>query len=335
MVVGSRSPLTEQVALVTGASSGIGLQVAEDLALAGVKVVMCARRTSKLEDEAERIRTAGGTVSTTICDVSSPQSLDGVFAYVEREFGGLDLVFANAGIEGDDNAPALEEYPDASLDAILRVNVGGVIGTLKRAVPFFRKRGGGVFFISGSVSGLAFARCWELSMCFAKVSDRLSSNLPYSVTKAAVDQVARAAAGFYKRDNVTVVSGAYAAFASEMMDRGEQVLGKNGLTGFNPLFRGEVGDPHDIAKVVLALADGSSKFQSGDTLVIDHDAVLHAKHLYATAYGGGDDANMGWPSFHELKSHTKNFKGDPYDWTKSQPYARLLQRHKRKQQGRA
>ena len=236
------------------------------------------------------------------------------------------MVVANAGIEGIFGGKPLTEYPDDLMHQMNAINQFGVIATLKRAVPFFRKNGGGDFVISGSIGTMSTQRGFELAAnSLPPDVDLFSSFIPYLATKAGVDLVTRLAAGVYARDNIKVYNGAWGPTYSEMQDRIEgETFGKEGLAGFNPLFKHTKGDPESCAKFVLAIADGSSNFKSGDILVSDHDSLVHAKAFYDVFYGGGSDTNNGWPVFNDLKNSTFDYKGDLYDFDNSPTYQAFL-----------
>jgi len=305
-------PVEEQTALVTGASSGIGLAIARELVMAGMKVVMCARRVEKLEEEAKAMVAAGAKKEplVTACDVGSGPSLDAT----------LDLVVANAGIEGKFGVGTLEDYPDEMMHSLNAINQFGALATLKRSLPLLKKANGGNFVFSGSIGTISTQRGLDLATrSLPPDVDIFSSFIPYLATKAALDLTTRLAAGVYARDNINVYCGAWGPTESEMQDRVEaETFGKDGLAGFNPLFKHTKGAAEPLGKMVLAIADGSSKFKSGDILISDHDALVHVKAFYDVFYGGGSDTNNGWPTFDDLRNQTFDYKGDPYDFEHSQ-----------------
>ena len=139
-----------QVALVTGAGSGIGRAAAMRLARAGAVVGLVGRRREKLDEAAGEIAAAGGRALALPGDVSEPKSIAAVVEELARREGRLDLVFANAGLNGV-WAPVDEIEPD-DWDRTIRVNLTGTFLTLRYAIPYL-KRGGGAVVITSSVNG--------------------------------------------------------------------------------------------------------------------------------------------------------------------------------------
>ena len=132
-------PLNEQVALVTGASSGIGLQAAKYLAAQGTAVVLAARRTDRLNAAVTEITEAGGRAVVASCDVRRGDMLKAAVTLAEEIFGGLDFVFANAGSfsMGEDELEAAE---DEQLAMNVAVNlIGSGLLTLKYALPALKR----------------------------------------------------------------------------------------------------------------------------------------------------------------------------------------------------
>jgi short-subunit dehydrogenase len=137
------------VALVTGASSGIGEAVARELARRGVRVVLCARRRERLERLAAELRGAGGAAIAVACDVTRDGDLEAAVACAVAEWGRLDTVVANAGfgIAGRLERLALDDYRRQ-----FETNFFGVLRTVKAALPELAKTRGRIGVV-GSVNG--------------------------------------------------------------------------------------------------------------------------------------------------------------------------------------
>ena len=120
--------LSGRVALVTGASSGLGSQFAEILAAAGARVVAGARRLDRLQALAERIRAKGGQIEPVELDVESEASIQAAYDAAERAFGTVDVVIANAGLNAQG---ASVDLPADAFEQLLRVNVQGVYLTAR------------------------------------------------------------------------------------------------------------------------------------------------------------------------------------------------------------
>lgn len=140
--------LTGKVAVVTGAGRGIGRAIAEGYARAGARVVCTARSVTDIEEVAQAITRAGGTAVACQADVTDSASMDALFARAASEFGGVDIVIANAGV-------LLESQPVEMCDPhkwmrTFEVNVFGVFHTARAAIPHLRQRGGGKIVVIGS-----------------------------------------------------------------------------------------------------------------------------------------------------------------------------------------
>lgn len=142
--------LQGKIALVTGASSGIGAATARKLAAAGAKVGLAARRVDRLEALVAQIESAGGTAQAVRMDVVDRASVDaGVGALVEH-FGGLDIVFNNAGLMplSDVDALKVDEW-----HRMVDVNVKGLLNSTAATLPHLIARGGGHIVNTSSIAG--------------------------------------------------------------------------------------------------------------------------------------------------------------------------------------
>jgi short-subunit dehydrogenase len=129
-----------QVAIVTGASSGIGLALSRALALEGCKVGLIARRAEKLQALADEIAKAGGRAEVAAADVGDRAQVVAAISDVARRLGPVDLLVANAGV----GAPTLLDPPNvADVEKMFRVNVLGVVYSLEAVLPDMLKRRSG------------------------------------------------------------------------------------------------------------------------------------------------------------------------------------------------
>ena len=115
--------LDDRVAVVTGASSGLGVVFAEALASAGASVVLVARRVERLEELADRIRSSGAKALAVACDVTDERQVDDLVATVGRQLGRVDVLVNNAGVSSP--CPAEEESSE-NFRFVLDVNLTGV-----------------------------------------------------------------------------------------------------------------------------------------------------------------------------------------------------------------
>ena len=121
-----------RVAVITGASSGMGRATALRLAAQGAHVALLARREAALQDVAETIRSAGGTALVIAADVTDAEALAGAAATVAREFGGADLVFNNAGVM---LPGAIESQPLGEWQQQIDLNITGAMHVIRAFLP--------------------------------------------------------------------------------------------------------------------------------------------------------------------------------------------------------
>jgi 3-oxoacyl-[acyl-carrier protein] reductase len=141
--------MTNRIALVTGASRGIGKACALHLARAGAKVAVAARALDKLEKVAEEIRSAGGEAFPIAIDIESHASIKQGFTRVAKEFGRIDILVNNAGVTRD--GLALRMKPD-DWDLVLRTNLSGAFFAIQQVLsPMMRERWGRIVNISSVV----------------------------------------------------------------------------------------------------------------------------------------------------------------------------------------
>jgi short-subunit dehydrogenase len=144
--------LAGKVALVAGASSGIGAACALELARRGVRIVAAARRLRRLEELACAIRAARGPEPLVLsADLTEPKQVADLMAVTQERLGGLDLLLYSAGV--GQWLPLLETSLEQTR-RILEVNLVSAIGCLQAAAPLMRRRGGGLVVLISSVAGL-------------------------------------------------------------------------------------------------------------------------------------------------------------------------------------
>lgn len=142
--------LEGKVALITGGSSGIGKASALLFAQEGAKVAVLGRTRSEVDKTVDEIRQAGGAAITLLADVSQPDQMERAVQQVVDEWETIDIVFANAGINGV-WAP-LDEITPEEWDTTLAINLKGTFLTVKYALPYLKKQGGSVI-VNSSVNG--------------------------------------------------------------------------------------------------------------------------------------------------------------------------------------
>ena len=142
--------LRGRTAVITGASSGIGLACAEHLARAGANVVLGARRTAMLATAVERIRSNGGKAEPVTCDVTREDDVARLVGRAREAFGGLDIVICNAGFG---YYGTVEETPPDVMQRMIDVNFMGTYYGTRAALPIFRAQGHGHLIFISSIVG--------------------------------------------------------------------------------------------------------------------------------------------------------------------------------------
>ena len=251
--------LAGRVALVTGAGSGIGRAAALRLARDGARIGVLSRDAAEVRETVQAIEAQGGEATPLVADVADSEAVKRAFAELHAACGRLDVIFANAGINGV-WAPIDEIQPE-EWDATIAVNLRGTYLTLHHGVPYLKRGGGGSVIITSSVNGT-----------------RIFSNAgatAYSATKAA--QVAMAQmlaielAKHRIRVNVVCPGRIETAIQGKTVTRHLEEAGEpvEYPEGKIPLTDGEGGEAADVAELVLFLASDRSRFVSGTPVWID------------------------------------------------------------------
>lgn len=235
-----------KVAIVTGASRGIGAAIAKRLAADGMTVVVnYAGRVVDAEAVVEQIRAAGGQAAAVRADVSNPGEVAALFDQAATLFGGVDILVNNAGII-QPCLPPLAETEEAMFDRMVAVNFKGTFNTLRLAARKLRD-GGRIINFSTSVRRLA-----------------LPGYSIYAATKAAVEMMTLILAKELRGRNITVNAVAPGPTATELFFTGKTPQQIETLTRMPPLER--LGTPEDIAGVVAFLAGPDAAWVNGQTL---------------------------------------------------------------------
>jgi short-subunit dehydrogenase len=142
--------LSPRVAVITGASSGIGLATAQQLAQQGIAVVLGARRAGRLDDAVSGIRAAGGRAESVVMDVTSEPDVLRLVARAREAFGALDVMVCNAGFG---YYGTVEDTPPATMQRMMDVNFMGTFYGARAALPVFRAQGHGHLIVVSSIVG--------------------------------------------------------------------------------------------------------------------------------------------------------------------------------------
>ncbi|HEV2859416.1 MAG TPA: SDR family NAD(P)-dependent oxidoreductase [Pyrinomonadaceae bacterium] len=250
--------LKDRVAVVTGAGSGIGKAAALLLAREGARVGALGHTEEQLQETVEQIKREGGEAIALVADVSDPEQMRRATERAAEEWGRIDIVFANAGVNGV-WAPIEELEPD-EWDKTLAVNLKGTFLSVKYAVPYLKRRGGSVV-ITSSVNGT-----------------RMFSNTgatAYACSKAAQVAFAKMVALELAPDKVRVNVICPGAIETqidentEKRDLEEVSPAVEFPEGKVPLTHGEPGTSEQVAQLVLFLASDASSHISGTEIWID------------------------------------------------------------------
>lgn len=258
--------LADRVALVTGAGSGIGRAAAVLLAGEGARVGVLSRTEEELRETVAEIERRGGEGMVLLADVSDPEQMERAVREVVGRWGRLDIVVANAGINGV-WAP-LEELEPEEWDRTLDINLRGTFLTVKYAVPHLRQRGGSVV-VMASVNG---TRVFSNSGATA-----------YACSKAGQVAFAKMTALELARHRIRVNVVCPGAIETEISENTEhRDIEELGVPvefpeGWHPL-RGKPGTAEQVARLVLFLASDASDHITGTEVWIDGGESLIGIH---------------------------------------------------------
>lgn len=245
-----------QVVVITGGAGGLGRAAGVRFATEGASVVLVDLPGAALDEAAGEVARVGGPVLPVAADVARWPEVERYAAEAARQFGGIDVLFNNAGVEG--YVGSMLDYPEADFDRLMAVNVKGVWFGIKAVVPYLRVRGGGAIINTSSTAGLRSA-----AAIFA-----------YGASKHAVLGITRSAAREFARDGIRVNAVCPGPIETRMMRALESGINPNdpdavkrSMNALNPL--GRYGEPAEVAALVAFLASADAAYITGGIYTID------------------------------------------------------------------
>ena len=245
--------LSNQVAVITGAGSGIGKGTALAFAQCGAKVVAMDINGDTVEQTVDEITRSDGQAVAMEADVASEASVDNAFKKVDQQFQRLDCLLNVAGIE------LYKDYldvTDAEWDRQIAVNLKSVFLCARRAIPLMKRHGGGSIINTSSVQALA-------------TTGRITA---YAAAKGGIIAMSRDLARDFGKDGIRINTICPGCIYSPMLDRSfdspearDRALAE--LAEGIPL--GRIGDPRDFAHLAMFLASSLSSYITGQWIVLD------------------------------------------------------------------
>ncbi len=249
--------LSGRVALVTGASSGLGAQFARTLARAGAVVVLASRRTERLDDLRVSIEAEGGDAHVVALDVTDMASIRAAVAHAETEVGPIDILVNNSGVS---TTQRLQDVTEADYDFIMGTNVRGAFFVAQEVARRMLARAKGAApgtWVGGRIINIA-------SMAGLKVLPQIGV---YCMSKAAVVQMTKAMAVEWGRFGINVNAICPGYIDTEINHHHWETEAGQKLISMLP--RKRVGQPADLDAVLMMLASNESHFVNGAVIAAD------------------------------------------------------------------
>lgn len=246
--------LKGKVAVVTGASSGLGADAARAYAYYGADVALLARRKDKLEGIAREIQNTGGKALAVECDVESEESVSKAIGEVVKHFGRIDILLNDAGVA---KGGGVDEISVEDWNKTMNVNLNGMFLVSKYVIPHMRAQKYGKVVNIASVNAI--------------IGDKTPSlwRHAYNASKAAVRGLTIGMAASYGMDNITVNSVGPGLFESEMT---ENTLFKHEdfmklYNGLDPMSR--PGKRGELNGTIIFLSSDASSYVTGQNIIVD------------------------------------------------------------------
>ncbi len=249
--------LDDKVAIITGATSGIGRETAVLFAEQGARLVMCGRREKEGAQVLAEVRKAGGDGMFIVADVSRVADVERLVKTTVDKFGRVDVAFNNAGVEG--NWKPLIDLSEPEWDEVIDINLKGVWLCLKYEIQqMLKQAGGGAIVNMSSVAGLMGT----------------PAAAPYGASKHGVISLTKTAALEYAKKKIRVNAVCPAVIETPMGDR---IFGaaRQMTAEAHPI--GRWGTPREVAEAVLFMCSDKSSFMTGHYIVTDGGFLVGPK----------------------------------------------------------
>ncbi|MDP6707588.1 MAG: SDR family oxidoreductase [Alphaproteobacteria bacterium] len=247
--------LTGKVAVVTGATKGIGRAIAHALAAHGAKVTVASRKADACDRVTAEIREAGGEAMAVPCNITYREQLEALIGRTREEWGQIDIVIANAAVNPFYGSNI--EVPESAFEKTMTCNVRSNMWLAELVVPEMRERKDGAYVIVSSIGGL-------------RGNPVIGT---YCISKAADMQIVRNLSVEFSPDNIRfncIAPGLVKTdFARALWDDPELSAERTEAT---PLRR--LGEPEDIAGAAVFLASRAGAWITGQTIVVDGGVMI-------------------------------------------------------------
>ncbi|MBL51032.1 MAG: 3-oxoacyl-[acyl-carrier-protein] reductase [Candidatus Marinimicrobia bacterium] len=245
--------LSNKVAIVTGASRGIGKVIAEIFSLAGAHVICLARTEDAIQSLAKKINSNGGSASFSTCDISDGNAFSSMINNTVKEYGKLDILINNAGVTQDS---LLMRMKEGQWDTVLNINLKGAFHGMKSAIrPMMKNRGGRIINIT-SIVGLTGN----------------AGQANYAASKAGLIGMSQSVAKEVASRSITVNCIAPGWIETDMTEELSENVKKEFLSKI-PIRK--IGLPQDIAYTALFLASDEAKYITGQTITVDGGRIIN------------------------------------------------------------
>ncbi|MEX1019985.1 MAG: glucose 1-dehydrogenase [Litorilinea sp.] len=271
--------LSGRVALITGASRGIGAAIAQTYAAAGARVALCSRKQASVDEVAQTITAAGGEARAWAAHTGVPESIQKLVSAVEDTWGGVDILVNNAATSP--HFGPLLSAEAAQWEKAFAINVQGYFHAIQAVAPTMRRRGGGKIINMASIAGL----------------HPLPDMGMYGITKAAVLMLTQVLAAELAPDNIQV----NAIAPGFVKTRFSEAIWSNPAYN-DPIVAAipqqRMGEVEELTGMALYLASAASSYTTGATMVIDGGQTIGG-YSQATAPAPGAPPASGAPGTSE------------------------------------